>query len=254
MASLSTGAIANDIYVQHNIDTHATEVGANLDVTDFGTSVFLGGDDAGWRAAGIGQTIEIGKGFSVKGYYEHGIWNGSSFESNEEFDTWSENQGHENIFEVSLSYKKDNYGLIAGLGYVDAKDKTTTNTTRYDSKELDRDGLFRSQRSDLSNLDYSKNKLFLGGDIAIKSLNLSYNFTHENVDVKGNFNEVRNSWNGSETKVTNSPVRDEFRTNEHEFVISYNYEQFTPYVKYTHFVANGDYTTDEVVIGTSYSF
>ncbi|WP_047044503.1 hypothetical protein [Vibrio mexicanus] len=251
-----------NIYVEHNFDSHISEVGGTFSVNEKGTSVYLGGDDAGWYAAGVCQTLDLTDKFSLTGYYEYGRWSDRNHHHFADYDrklglpfnrisdelTHDSVAGYENLFEITLAYSADWYGVFTGIGYIDGSQKSATSAIRYGHMAPSSDTSFNSQ----SDLDFTANKFFLGGHVEYSGFNFAYTWTHENYDFDGNYIEVMNTGSGSSYAIFH--IDDDFRTNEHEFIVSYAIDDFTPYVKYTHFVVDRDLTTDEITIGMSYSF
>lgn len=134
----SSAAMANSAYINHNLETHATEIGATIAVND--AFMYVGADDQDWRAVGMGYTAHMNDRFAITTYAEYGVFNGAVGMTNTEF-----------LADFIMDYSFDSFGISAGAGY---------------------------SNSGLASMRTETWKTYLGADTTILGFDVAYNFTY----------------------------------------------------------------------------
>ncbi len=199
---ISSGAMATStqVYVEQNIASNDADDG--IYTTEAGANI----------ATSENGNVFIG--FDDQGWlaagYGHDIWFADDWKLNLYGELGKWDTGEEAIIDATVHYQiHDSFNLFAGVGYV--RSGTTL--------EL------------LSDTALNTNKAIAGANMMFGTFALDYKYTHENRDgSNGSFKHY-----GGETV---SFEQGDFRTNEHEVILSMQLDDWTPYVKYTYFNTN----------------
>ncbi|MBO7910424.1 hypothetical protein J5X89_02185 [Vibrio sp. G41H] len=162
------------------------------------------------EAGALIDTSENGQvyiGFDDQGWlaagYGHDFHISESFTFNLYGELGKWDNGEELLIEGIIDYQvNDNFNVFSGLGY-------------------NQSGQVPEKLSDTT---INTNKFIAGAGYSLAGWDLAYQYTHENRD-------------GSNVG-TDLIDQDDYRTNEHEVVLSKSIDDWTPYVKYTYFNTN----------------
>lgn len=190
------------------------------------------------EAGALIDTSENGQvyiGFDDQGWlaagYGHDFHISESFTFNlyGELSKWD--NGEELLIEGIIDYQvNDNFNVFSGLGY-------------------NQSGQVLENVSDTT---INTNKFIAGAGYSLAGWDLAYQYTHENSDGSNVGADLID--------------QDDYRTNEHEVVLSKSIDDWTPYVKYTYFNTNegdlylngqsmGPIDNDSIItLGLSYDF
>ncbi|MEZ8223593.1 hypothetical protein AB6C43_06085 [Vibrio splendidus] len=190
------------------------------------------------EAGALIDTSENGQvyiGFDDQGWlaagYGHDFHISESFTFNLYGELGKWDNGEELLIEGIIDYQvNDNFTVFSGLGY-------------------NQSGQVPEKLSDTT---INTNKFIAGAEYSLSGWDLAYQYTHEN----------RDGSNVGDHLVD----QDDYRTNEHEVVLSKSIDDWTPYVKYTYFNTNegdlylngqsmGPIDNDSIItLGLSYDF
>lgn len=239
---------ASSLYLQTDTE-NVQEAGATLKL---GNTYFYGGADTeGWYAVGLGYELSVTDIVTFAPYYEHG-----------RFD-----EGYENIVDLNFSVQvSGDLSIGATIGYKNTKldDAFMDYMSTYKSNETNPSNPIQGEptnpdrpefwipRDNISqlftkgaNTEIDTRKLSANATYKINELALTYIYTHE--------------FNSSERDVvilgTSDTVNGEYRTNEHELILSMSTNSFlTPYAQVSHFTVNGDNSDTVGTIGLQVNF
>ncbi|WP_264404458.1 hypothetical protein ACPSL3_05110 [Vibrio owensii] len=198
-ALFSAGAFATStqVYVEQNIASNAADDGV------YST-----------EAGALIDTSENGQvyiGFDDQGWLAAGYGHQFSLSDDWSIHVYGElgkwETGEEVLVEALVNYQlHDNMSLFSGLGY-------------------NRSGQVLENLSDTA---INTNQFIAGANVQFAGFSLDYTYTHENSDGTSGYVNLGQESSGYYTQ-------GDYRTNEHEVVLSKQIEDWTPYLKYTHF-------------------
>ncbi|GAD81269.1 hypothetical protein [Vibrio ezurae] len=230
--SFTATAFANStsIYLEQNVASNAADHG------EYAT-------EAGANIA-VSENGSVYIGFDDQGWLAAGYGHDFSLSDKVNFNVYTElgkwETGEEILIEGIVNYDiNDNISVFTGIGY---------NRSEQVLEKFSDSGI-------------NTNKFIAGTQLNWAGFNLAYQYTHEN----------RNGSNGGYTHAGNEAYfsQDDYRTNEHEVILSKTINDFTPYIKYTYFnthegeiSSTGDYGSlrgpidnDNILtLGISYQF
>ncbi|MEZ8385665.1 hypothetical protein AB6C98_18575, partial [Vibrio splendidus] len=173
-------------------------------------------------------------GFDDQGWlaagYGHDFHISESFTFNLYGELGKWDNGEELLIEGIIDYQvNDNFNVFSGLGY-------------------NQSGQVPEKLSDTT---INTNKFIAGAGYSLAGWDLAYQYTHENRDGSNVGADLID--------------QDDYRTNEHEVVLSKSIDDWTPYVKYTYFNTHeeahklsgimGPIDNDSIItLGLSYDF
>uniref|UniRef100_UPI000D3B3875 hypothetical protein n=2 Tax=Vibrio TaxID=662 RepID=UPI000D3B3875 len=176
------------------------------------------------------------QGWLAAGYgHDFNISESFTFNLYGELGKWD--NGEELLIEGIIDYQvNDNFNVFSGLGY------------KQSGQVLE----------NVSDTAINTNKFIAGAGYSLAGWDLAYQYTHENSDGS----------NGGFTHDGDNIYfhQGDYRTNEHEVVLSKSIDDWTPYVKYTYFNTNegnlqvgdnliGSIDNDSIItLGLSYDF
>ncbi|MEZ9231440.1 hypothetical protein AB4259_10190 [Vibrio amylolyticus] len=226
LASSAAFASSTQVYVEQNVASNAADNGVYT--TEAGALI---------------DTSENGQvyiGFDDQGWLAAGY--GHDFQINDSltFNLYGElgkwETGEEILVEGILDYQfTENLYVLGGLGY------------KQSGQILE----------NLSDTSINTNKFLAGAGYSLGGWNFDYLYTHEKSDGSNGY---------INSSIGDGFIQGDYRTNEHEFVLSKTINDWTPYVKYTYFNTNegellingasmGPIDNDNVVtLGLSYDF
>ncbi|MEZ8108852.1 hypothetical protein ACED56_07190 [Vibrio splendidus] len=189
------------------------------------------------EAGALIDTSENGQvyiGFDDQGWlaagYGHDFHISESFTFNLYGELGKWDNGEELLIEGIIDYQvNDNFNVFSGLGY-------------------NQSGQVPEKLSDTT---INTNKFIAGAGYSLAGWDLAYQYTHENRDGSNVGADLID--------------QDDYRTNEHEVVLSKSIDDWTPYVKYTYFNTHeeahklseimGPIDNDNIItLGLSYDF
>ncbi|MCK6261682.1 hypothetical protein KP803_00175 [Vibrio sp. ZSDE26] len=226
LASSAAFASSTQVYVEQNVASNAADNGVYT--TEAGALIDT--SDNGQVYIGFDD-----QGWLAAGYgHDFQINDSLTFNLYGELGKWE--TGEEILVEGILDYQlTESLYVLGGLGY------------KQSGQILE----------NLSDTSINTNKFLVGAGYSHDGWSIDYQYTHENSDGSNGY--IHSSISGAFTQ-------GEYRTNEHEFVLSKTINDWTPYVKYTYFNTNegellingssmGPIDNDNVVtLGLSYDF